>query len=247
MMLLLTGCASPTVTPESSEPVNQTITPGDNDATDTPEVEETNISTPSATPTPDLFASLYGCEMELVFKSGPLESKGTTFTVLGEDYFTNKDDKFKPGKGTGVYYIDQHYFIIHSSFVNGNILRPMEAEFMRKYLEYWGTSGNAYVEGQIDSLIGSDITWTCDGEIVFETKINGITRLSHEASNHLWLNPEDLEQIILDREGLTSEWISEISPIEEPHLYMAFCGWSPDSETSDRFTYYRYLFQFTID
>ena len=184
--------------------------------------------------------------MKLTFTSGPLETRSTQFDVLEEDYFTDKEDKFKPGKGTGVYYQDQHYFIIHSSYVKGNILRPMEAEFIRKYLEYWGSSGNAYVQGQIDSLIGSKVTWTCDTEPVFETTISGIARLSHEASNRLWLEPENLEQIVIDREGLNSEWVGKVSPTSEPHLYIAFCGWSADSNASDRFTHYRYLIQFEI-
>ena len=184
--------------------------------------------------------------MQLNINSGPLESKKTQFTVLGEDYFSDKGDKFKTGKGTGIYYQDQHYFIIHSSYINGNILRPMEAELFRKYLEYWGTSGNAYIQGQIDSLIGSEIVWSCDGEEVFETKISGIVRLSHEASNRLWLEPENLEQIVVEKEGLVSEWIGEILPTSDPHLYLAFCGWSTDEKAADRYTYYRYLIQFEV-
>jgi hypothetical protein len=166
--------------------------------------------------------------------------------VLGEDYFSNKEDKFKPGKGTGIYYQDQHYFIIHSSYVNGNILRPMEGVFLRKYLEYWGSSGNAYVQGQIDSLIGSKVVWSCDGEQIFRTKISGIARLSHEASNRLWLEPEHLEEVVVEKEGLVSEWIGNINPTSEPHLYLAFCGWAANSNSSDRYTYFRYLLQFEI-
>jgi hypothetical protein len=212
--------------------------------TDTNELGQTPLPTPPTTPNP--FASLYGCEMELTFSSGPLESKTTQFDVLGEDYFSDKGDKFKPGKGTSIFYQDLHYFIIHSAYVNGNILRPMEAEFLRKYLEYWGSSGNAYTQGQIDNLIGSEVTWSCDGSVVFETKISGITRLSHEASSRLWLEPENLEQILIDREGLVSEWIGNITPTSDPHLYIAFCGWSPDENVSDRFTHFRYLLQFEI-
>ena len=202
--------------------------------------------TPTPTSTPNPFAGLYGCEMQLDFISGPLESKGTQFNVLGEDYFSDKGDKFKPGKGTSIYYQDQHYFIIHSSYVNGNILRPMEGEFIRKYLEYWGSSGTAYIQGQIDNLIGSEVIWSCDGKQIFSTKISGIAHLSHEASNRLWLEPENLEQIVVQREGLASEWVGEITPTEEPHLYIAFCGWGPNDSATDRFTYFRYLIQFEI-
>ena len=247
--LLLSSCQSSIITPMIEGPLQDTT--GQVVTTAATEnmpasTREAILPTPSPTATPNPFASLYGCEMQLNFTSGPLESKNTVFNVLGEDYFSDKEDKFKPGKGTGIYYQDQHYFIIHSSYVNGNILRPMEGEFLRKYLEYWGSSGNAYVQGQMDSLIGSEVIWSCDGEQVFRTEISGIARLSHEASNRLWLEPENLEEIVVDREGLVSEWIGNISPTSEPHLYLAFCGWNANSNSSDRYTYFRYLFQFEI-
>ena len=247
--LLLSSCGAAIVPPTVDNPLEEATSQivanvtSENDVSATPEV----ISpTPSNTSTPNPFASLYGCEMQLSFTSGPLETKNTQFNVLGEDYFSNKDDKFKPGKGTSIYYQNQHYFIIHSSYVNGNILRPMEGEFIRKYLEYWGSSGNAYIQGQIDSLIGSEVIWSCNGEQVFSTKISGIAHLSHAASNRLWLEPEKLEQIIVEREGLVSEWVGEITPTSEPHLYIAFCGWGPDDNANDRYTYFRYLLQFEI-
>ena len=247
--LLLTSCGTvaPTPTPEVAleETSTNSVTAENPEENNSP-TSSTASPTPSPTSTPNPFASLYGCKMQLNINSGPLESKKTQFTVLGEDYFSDKGDKFKTGKGTGIYYQDQHYFIIHSSYINGNILRPMEAELFRKYLEYWGTSGNAYIQGQIDSLIGSEIVWSCDGEEVFETKISGIVRLSHEASNRLWLEPENLEQIVVEKEGLVSEWIGEITPTVEPHLYLAFCGWSTDEKATDRYTYYRYLIQFEV-
>lgn len=220
-----------------------TATPQASIREQTPEASE---AVPSPTPTENPFATLYNCEMSLEFLTGPLESKTTDFKVLGLDYFYDKSDKFDPGKGTSIYYQYQHYFILHSSYANGNILRPMEAEFIRKYLEYWGESGQKYVQGQIDSLIGSDVTWTCDGDTIFHTKIDGITRLSHLASEDLWLNPDSLVQILNNKEGDESEWIGEIEPTTEPYLYIGFCGWGPESSADDRFTYYRYLIRFII-
>lgn len=252
IILFLAGC-SPSINLSTSNisdsaDSRQTIGPDDTAITPTVRPAKTGTATasPSPTPTQDLFTNLYNCEMRLEFTSGPLNAKSTQFTVLGEDYFSDKGDKFKTGKGTGIYYQDQHYFIIHSSYINGNILRPMEAEIFRKYLEYWGSSGNAYIQGQIDNLVGSEVTWSCNDETIFKTRISGIARLSHEASNRLWLEPQDLEQIVVDKEGLLSEWIGEITPTTSPYLYLAFCGWGPESLGSERFTYYRYLLQFEI-
>jgi hypothetical protein len=210
------------------------------------ETSETNEPSIEPTPTENPFSTFYGCDMTINFVDGPLESKSTDFKVLGMDYFYDKGDKFDPGKGTSVYYQYQHYFILHSSFVNGNILRPMEAEFIRKYLEYWGESGEQYVQEQIDSLIGSEVTWSCNGETLFQTKIDSITRLSHEASQDLWMNPENLNQILVDREGEEDEWIGENQPTTEPYLYTGFCGWGPESAGDERFTYFRYVIRFTI-
>ncbi len=184
--------------------------------------------------------------MEIRFTTGPLSDKSSTFDVLDRDYFYDKGDKFAPGKGTAIFYEVQRYFILHSAYVRGNVLRPMEAEFLRKYLEYWGTTGTEYIEGQIDSLIGSRVLWTCNEEIIFETEITGITRLSHEASNRLWLEPENIEDIIRDKEGLVSEWIGELEETDQPTIYMGFCGWGPQSLDQDRYTYYRYLIQFEV-
>jgi hypothetical protein len=227
----LVGSSAPTPTPQSptqaetSEAIEPTVEP---------------------TPTENPFSTFYGCDMTIDFVDGPLESKTTDFKVLGMEYFYDKGDKFDPGKGTSVYYQYQHYFILHSSFVNGNVLRPMEAEFIRKYLEYWGESGEQYVQGQIDSLIGSEVTWSCNGETLFQTKIDSIARLSHEASQDLWLNPENLNQILMDREGVETEWIGDIQPTTEPYLYTGFCGWGPESTGDERFTYFRYVIRFTI-
>ena len=258
IIILLTACRS--VSPESTPVYSRDDLVGANVATATeaaitatqdPALTEEITPTPTEiiitpTPTENPFATLYNCDMQLQFVSGPLESKTTEFKVLGQDYFVDKEDKFDPGKGTSIYYQFQHYFIVHSSYVNGNILRPMEAEFIRKYLEYWGESGSQYIQGQMDSLIGSEVNWVCDGQVVFHTKIDGITRLSHDAAQDLWVNPDSLEQILVAREGIESEWIGEITPTTEPHLYIGFCGWGPSDLDSNRFTYYRYVLRFIV-
>lgn len=205
----------------------------------------TAAPSPTPSPTPDPYSELYGCEMSVQFMSGPLEPRTTDFTVLGQDYFSDKADKFAPGKGTGIFYLDQRYFIVHSSYVNGNILKPMEAEFIRRYLEYWGGTDVDYIQEQIDGLIGTDALWICDGSAVFKTRITGVTRLSHAASERLWLEPESLEQILIDQEGLASEWVGRIDLANDPALYLGFCGWGPN-DSDQRFTYFRYLLQFSV-
>ena len=214
---------------------------------ETPDRIDEGTSGPfTPTPTPDPFSNLYGCEMEVEFNSGPLESKSINVSVLDQDYFFDKGNQFFPGKGTSVYYKEQHHFIMHSSYVNGNILRPMEAEFIRKYLEYWGETGNVYIEDRMDQLNGSEVTWICNGKPLFETAINGIIRLSHKASDDLWQEPEQLEQIIEDREGLVSEWVGGFDRIENANLYIGFCGWGQEALGEARYTYYRYLIRFEI-
>jgi len=248
LAVTLLGCTPQTI--NTSE--NVTGDEGNNmetSATISPNAEVTtdevnNHFTP--TPTPDPFESLYGCEMQVIFTSGPLASNSADFTVLDQDYFFDKDDKFDPGQGTGVYYGFLHYFILHSSYVKGNILRPMEAEFIRKYLEYWGESGNEYIQEQINSLEGSEVIWFCDGNQIFQTEVNGIVRLSNKASNDLWMEPENLEQILEDREGLVSEWIGEFTETEVPYLYIGFCGWGPKSSGDERYAYYRYVIRFDV-
>ncbi len=203
--------------------------------------------TPAASPTVNPFSTFYDCEMQITFTSGPLESKSTDFKVLGLDYFQDKGDKFEPGKGTSIYYEAQRYFIMHSSFVNGNILRPMQAEFLRKYLEYWGESGSKYIEGQIQNLIGSEATWVCDGKVLFKTKIDGIVRLSHEETNDVWLNPENLQQILFNSKVDSPERLGDMPLTNDPHLYIGFCGWGPQSLGDLRFTYFRYIIRFIIE
>jgi hypothetical protein len=197
------------------------------------------IIEPVATPNP--FSNLYGCAMEIKFISGPLESKGTQFKVLNKDYFFDKGDQFFPGKKTGVFYEEQHYFIIHSSYVNGDIFKPLEAEFIRIYLESWGDTSLDYIQKQIELINQSMIVWTCNESQIFLTQINGIIRLSHEASYDLWLEPSTLEQILKERKGINSEWIGEINETEKPTIYIGFCGWGPSSLGDERFSYFRYL------
>jgi hypothetical protein len=260
-LFILVACASPvpriseSIIDQSVKPQN-TISVEQDPLISVPQEQATEVipsidiiepsPTPSVTPTPDPFSQLYNCEMEISFTSGPLENKSADFSVLGKDYFLDKADKFAPGKGTGIFYESQRYFIIHSSYINGNILRPMEGEFLRKYLEYWGGTGNQYIQGQIDSLIGSQAIWRCDGDETFQTSIDGIMRLSHEASDRLWLNPQDLQQIISDKEGEESEWVGELPASPGEVLYLSFCGWGPESLGNERYTHYRYLLQFTV-
>ena len=220
-------------TGDSSGAVYPTITPA--------------AAVPTASPTLDPFSTLYNCDMEISFTSGPLESKSTDFKVLGLDYFQDKGDKFDPGKGTGIYYEAQHYFIIHSSYVNGNILRPMQAEFIRKYLEYWGESGSKYIEGQMQNLIGSEVLWSCDGKLIFKTRIDSVVRLSHVVTEDVWLNPENLISILYNTETKGEDWLGEMTYSSDPHLYVGFCGWGPQSSGDARFTYFRYIIRFVIE
>ena len=199
-----------------------------------------------ATEEKDPFPNLYGCDTTMAFTSGPLEGQDSQFTILGLDYFLEKGDKFYPGKETAVYYNPPHYLILHSAFNNGNILHPLEAEFLRYYLEYWGESGTAYIQEQIDSLSGSRVEWTCNGEPILTTQVRDVIRLSQAASDQLWLAPETLEQILAEREGLVNEWVGEMELTDEPTFYLGFCGWGPQSSGDARFYYYRYLINFDI-
>jgi hypothetical protein len=165
---------------------------------------------------------------------------------LGEDYFTDKGDKFALGKGTGIYYEPMHYFILHSSYIRRISDQPLEAEFIRKYLESWGPAGPQTIQGNIDALIGSEVVWTCEGGSRFVTEIDGIVRLSHEASNRLWLEPLNIPDILRDREGLVSEWVGEIEIEDDSRFLLGFCGWGPESLGEERYTYYRYLVSFDI-
>lgn len=204
------------------------------------------IDNPEPTPTPDLFPAIYNCEIKMSFTSGPLEGKGSKFTVLGEEYFDDKGNLFYPGEKTAVFYNGPKYLILHSAFQNGNVLRPLEAEFIRHYLEYWGESGTEYIQGQMDNLIGSEMEWTCNGEMLFKTKVREIIRLSAVASDELWREPIYLRQILLRREGLVSEWVGEMDPLFMDTFYLGFCGWGPESSGDTRYTYYRYLINFDM-
>jgi hypothetical protein len=260
LILTLTGCNFPTPTsaykgtlhlehtlaqsettvPEPSQH-GITLTESPRDFTIIPTV---NIPTPTSTPDP--FVNLYDCQMVIQFLSGPLENKGTEFQVLGRDYFWDKGDKFEIGKGSGVYYESQHYFILHSSFLNGNIFRDMEAEFLRRYLENWGWVDTQYIQEKIDGLIGSEVVWVCNGEALFSSYIDGVVRLSHEASNRLWLEPRNIADILQSREGDASEWIGEIPEFSQDQILLGFCGWGPFTLGEERFTYYRYLVSFDV-
>lgn len=260
IVITLTGCNFPTPTPIPKGATLQlvdtikkrdTATPEATKNIDSPEnapfptaIPTANPPTPTLTPNP--FANLYDCQMQINFLSGPLENKGTEFEVLGKDYFFDKGDKFEIGKGTGVYYESQHYFILHSSFLNGNIFREMEAEFLRKYLENWGWVDAEYINERINLLKGSEVLWICDGQEIFSTRVNGAIRLSHEASGMLWLEPRNLQEILRESAGEASEWIGEIPEPNQNQLLLGFCGWGPFTLGEERFTYFRYLVSFEI-
>jgi hypothetical protein len=254
---LITGCFYPQVNAAPSNFSESELKPTQQETQENPLVGENNttIQEPSREiikVLPEIISSqipapdLYGCQARIEFSSGPLENKTTEFDVLDESYFLDKGDQFAVGKGTAIYYESQPYLILHSSYVNGNVLRPMEAEFIRKYLENWGRNGDEFIQDQIDSLIGSRVNWYCDEELVLETTISSIARLSHEASERLWLQPTEIEDILADKEGLSSEWIGEITPTDEPNIYLGFCGWGPSNLEYGRYTYFRYLLNFTI-
>lgn len=203
-------------------------------------------STPTPTPTTRPFPYIYNCEMQMEFISGPLEGKGNKFTILGEEYFDDKGDLFYPGEKTAVFYDGPKYLILHSAFQNGNVLRPLEAEFIRHYLEYWGESGTDYIQAQMDSLIGSEMEWTCNGQVLFRARVKEIIRLSAVASEELWQDPIYLRQILIRHEGLVSDWVGEMDPYFMDTFYLGFCGWGPESSGDERYTYYRYLINFDM-
>ena len=149
-------------------------------------------------PTPDNLASLYGCETIITFTSGPLKNQISKFTVLDRDYFEDKGDKFALGKGTAVFYEKTPYLILHSSFLNGNILKPMEAEFIRKYLEHWGKKDNDYIQQQIDQLIGSEIEWLCNGEYLLTTRSTALLGCLTSIGK-VMVEPEEIENILIER------------------------------------------------
>jgi len=254
--VLLTSCFYPSVNAETSSTADRQVTTSQPTEETLPSTaQEVEFVEPTPVPTKilplipeniDSAPDLYGCEMRIEFTSGPLADQISEFEVLDESYFEDKGDKFAVGKGTAVYYESQPYLILHSSYVNGNILKPMEAEFIRKYLENWGKNGNEYIQKQINNLIGSQVNWYCQDELILGSKINSIVRLSHDASNRLWLQPTQIEDILEDREGLVSDWVGEIKPTDEPNFYIGFCGWGSPSVEVGRYTYYRYLLNFTI-
>lgn len=238
------------VSPTESQDGEQEVNQDETTATQGSIIEGTNAVeleiSPTITLTPDPLGNLYHCQMTIEFTSGPLESESTSFTVLGEDYFIDKGDKFDVGKGTGIYYEPQHYFILHSSYIRGIFNRALEAEFIRQYLESWGQAGPQTIQKNIDDLIGSEVVWTCEGGSRFVTKIDGVIRLSHEASNRLWLEPLNIPEILIDREGLASEWVGGIEIKDDSRFLLGFCGWGPESLGEERYTYFRYLLSFDL-
>ncbi len=214
--------------------------------TPTPTTTFTPTLTPTPTPTPTIIPDLYGCDMELRFLSGPLEGYGTTFTMVEREYFYNKGDKFATGKNTGVFYENQRYLILHSGFLGGDYSQPLEAEFLRNYLELWGSNDNAYIEGQIQALIGSEMVWICNAQNAIQLQLAEVVRLSHKSTGQIWLDPTNFLTIIGDREGESSEWIGGINNPTQKSVYLGFCGWGPPEITINRSIYYRYVLRFDI-
>jgi len=122
----------------------------------------------------------------------------------------------------------------------------MEAEFLRRYLENWGWADPSTIQENLSQLIGSEVLWRCGDQNLFSTRVNGIIRLSHEASNRLWLEPRNIDEILRSREGLPSEWIGNLPLEDERDLIIGFCGWGPFSLGEARFTYFRYLISFEV-
>lgn len=192
------------------------------------------------------FPELYDCEVDLVLMDGPLAGNRTRFTVLGQDYFADKGDKFFPGRNTAVYYELVRYLILHSAYLDGNLLKPLEAEFLRFYLEFWGDPEPREVQSRIESLVGSKVSWACNGQVLFNTEITGIIRLSQDASHRLWLHPLDMRVIVQQRDGLADEWVGDLPTPSKPGIYVGFCGWGPPEQGDARFYAYRYLIQFEV-
>ena len=244
---LLIACSAPPSGPAQSDqtagltPPAESVSETSSDPTD-PAIPAFGVPvpTPAATPFPDI----YGCEMKMEFTSGPLKGKDSKFTVLDEDYFYDKGDQFYPGENSAVYYSGPKYLILHSAFENGNVLQPLEAEFIRYYLEYWGESGPDYIQEQIDALIGSKMVWTCNDQPLFRTRVKEIIRLSAAASDELWTDPIYLRQILIRHEGVVSEWVGDMDPFFMDTFYLGFCGWGPERLDDARYTYYRYLINF---
>ena len=110
----------------------------------------------------------------------------------------------------------------------------------------WVNAQPAYIQGRIDALVGTQVTWHCDGDPLFVTEISGgIVRLSEEASTRLWLEPGQLYQILEGHEGIPAEWVGTLPPIQADGFYVVFCGWGPRELGDNRFDTFRYLVQFT--
>jgi hypothetical protein len=245
----VTACTkSPTEPSLVNPPTQETISPQiTSDVVSTNQVSPESVEvTPGANTLTNVFPNLYDCDMVMKFTSGPLKGKKSRFTILGKDYFNDKGEQFFPGEKTAVYYEGPRYIILHSAFANGNILRPLEAEFIRYYLEYWGESGSEFIQDRINELIGSQIEWSCDGQIILNTEINSIIRLSATASTELWEDPIYLRQILLKHEGKEEEWIGDMDPYFMDTFFLGFCGWGPEESGDYRYYYYRYLINFDL-
>lgn len=245
LVLFLNACQSDPVIPE----ITTSTTPTQSEPSSTLETPNPT-TTPTVTlptPAPTDIPSLYDCNVSFEITSGPLAGQNSRFTVLGEDYFLDKSDKFNPGKKTAVYYNYQKLLILHSAYINGNLLKPLEVEFLRLYLERWGDLSNHEIDNNIRNLTGSEVSWFCEDQLLFRTTINHIIRLSHKASQQLWLEPRMIDKILAERSGLPEDWIGDMPPTDEPAINISFCGWGPEELGDERITYYRYVIRFSIE
>ncbi len=208
-----------------------------------PDGEITQTITPTEAPLPA--PNLYGCAMEITFVSGPLAGEGVSFTMLDETYFEDKAGKFLAGRNTAVYYREFQYVIMHSGYLASNINFPLEAEFIRLYLESWGLEEPGYIADRIQELEGSEMVWVCEGRKILRLRLEEIARLSRPSSVRLWLEPHNIPEILEERQD-PDEWIGDISTITDDTLLLNICGWGPPSIREQRSLYYRYLLRFEI-
>lgn len=232
---LLTLAAQPSALP-SSEPQlaepTQALTP-------------TARLTAAPTATLTVVPELLGCEMTLQFASGPLAGEEISFAVLDESYFGDKGDKFDLGKNTGVFYMESNLLVLHSGYKTLGIT-SLEAEPIRFYLEGWGNKGPEAIEEKMAEMLGSTLVWACEGQAPFASELTAIARLSHQASQDLWLRPWALGEILEQHEGEAAEWVGGYDQIRPNAVHLSFCGWGPSSLKAERYTYFRYVLGFEI-
>ena len=237
-MGVIQACSQPDINKVPT--IKSAITEAGKILTPTMEVSS-ELTQPTQIPSQVVIPDLKTCVLRMTFTNGPLAGKQSQFFVLGKDYFFDKGEQFDPGKNTAVYYEESRHIILHSAYLEADLQQPLEAEFIRFSLEAWGEVTNSFIEDNIAALTGSQVAWFCDGDLLFITVITGIIRLSEAASTRLWLEPDNIAQILADREGLETEWIGALDEIDQPGILLGFCGWGPIELGNDRFYTYRYL------